>query len=161
MSLPYKILAIIVVLCTTFGIAYWEGRNSVAPEIQTVIQKEKADTQIVYRDRIVTVTKVITKKPDGTTTETDTTKTEESNKETDKEVDTSTDSKQIVPTNLEPPKYSLGVRYIAEYKDLFPAPTGGSLANWEGSLGYRVIGPAWLDVSAGEKRLGLGIRIEW
>jgi len=105
--------------------------------VNTVIEKEvKGETVTVYKDRIVTVTKIV--RPDGTVEET--TKTEEKDK-SKKKKETKTE-----PVVVSKPKAKYAVGYILRpkwpkgEKDLLPGPA----VSHGVSAGYNLLDPLWL-----------------
>lgn len=79
---------------------FYAGYQTGAGKVVTVTEHVKGETEIVFRDRIVTVTKIVQK--DGTVTEV--TKTEEK----DKTEKTKTDTNKVAVTAARM-KYSLGL----------------------------------------------------
>lgn len=124
-------------------------------ETVTVTKEVKGETVTVFKDRIITVTKVV--KPDGTTVET--TKTEEKDKTTNKKKSTT----EPVVVSRPHARYSLG--YIARPKwprgdnDLLPGPaiSHGVTAGYH--LGYDV----WLKagVIPSDKIYTLGVEVQF
>ena len=121
-----------------------------------VIEKEiKGETVTVYKDRIVTVTKII--KPDGTVEET--TKTEEKDK-TKKEKET---KKEPVVVAKSKSKYSVGYILRPHWpkgeKDLLPGPA----VSHGVSAGYNLLDPLWLKfgVIPSDKIYTLGLEVQF
>lgn len=155
MSTSQKIYISVALLVSVFGMGYYTGRSLIKPDIQIqyqdrVTEKQvKGETQIVYKDRTVTVTKTVY--PNGTTTTT--TKTEDKNEtadkktsETDKDT-TKTVSKTETAVASQSKNYSLGVSYfnqIHSYGDLLNLTSVG-VNNLEVTAGYRLLGDVWLE----------------
>jgi hypothetical protein len=124
--------------------------------VTTVIEKEvKGETVTVYKDRIVTVTKIV--KPDGTVEET--TKTEEKDK-TKKEKET---KKEPVVVAKSKSKYSVGYILRPHWpkgeKDLLPGPA----VSHGVSAGYNLLDPLWLKfgVIPSDKIYTLGLEVQF
>lgn len=97
MSNLFKSLAVLILLLAiSFFLGYKKGSGNVI----TVTKEIKGETQIQYKDRIVTVTKII--RPDGTIEET--TKTEDKSKSTTKK-----ETQKDVAVTPAKDKYSLGL----------------------------------------------------
>lgn len=94
-SLPSKILIFGALLAAAFGIGFFSGKKEVI----------KTQDRVVYKDRIVTVTKTV--KPDGTVIEE--TKTE------DKE-----GSKIKVVEKPSVPRFSAGIMAAYDFKEMRP-----------------------------------------
>jgi hypothetical protein len=121
-----------------------------------VIEKEvKGETVTVYKDRIVTVTKIV--KPDGTVEET--TKTEEKDK-TKKEKET---KKEPVVVAKSKSKYSVGYILRPHWpkgeNDLLPGPA----VSHGVSAGYNLLDPLWLKfgVIPSDKIYTLGLEVQF
>lgn len=103
--------------------------------VTTVIEKEvKGETVTVYKDRIITVTKII--RPDGTVEEI--TKTEEKDK-TKKKKET---KKEPVVVATKKPKYSVGYTLRPRWDTPDPSISHGL------SIGYNLLDPLWLKFGA-------------
>lgn len=150
MSLPYKLLALLIVLAGTFVGGFFLGKGK--KEVTTITKQ--GEKEVVYKDRIVT--KIIEKKPDGTIIEKTVTE-DKSGKTTEKQVDKSTQVKSALA------KYSLGLgierivttesigKTFREYTE-----------SYYGSVGVRVWGPAWAELQYQPRtnELRLGLRVE-
>jgi len=141
----------LVTMLLIFLAGFWTGKGQKEIEVQyqdRVVEKEvKGETQIVYKDRVVTVTKTV--KPDGTTTET--TRTEEKSKDETKTTEKTEVAKEESGNRTETPvssNYSLGVSYVAvirSYNDLLPG-LSPSVSNIQITAGRRLLGDLWLDI---------------
>lgn len=121
-----------------------------------IVEKEvKGETVTVYKDRVITVTKIV--RPDGTTEEI--TKTEEKDK-TKKKKETKTEPVVVIKSK---PKYSVG--YVLRPKwprgdeDLLPGPA----ISHGVSVGYNLLDPLWLKfgVIPSDKIYTLGVEIHF
>lgn len=147
-------LKLILVLAGVIG-AFILGAK-VASTTQVIEKEVKGETITVYKDRIITVTKIV--RPDGTVEET--TKTEEKDK-TKKEKETKKDSGQVVVYRV--PKYSLGYTLRPKWprgdEDLLPGPaiSHGITAGYH--MGYNV----WLKagIIPSDKIYTLGIEYQF
>jgi hypothetical protein len=112
----------------------------VASTTQVIEKEVKGETVTVYKDRIVTVTKIV--KPDGTVEET--TKTEEKDK-TKKEKETKKEPVVVAKTK---PRYSVGYTLRPKWprgdEDLLPGPA----ISHGVSVGYNLLDPIWLKFGA-------------
>lgn len=151
----HEILLALAILIGVFLAGFYEGRGDRQIETHTVVQTETktGDTQIVYRDRIVT--QVVEKKPDGTVTTT--TKTEQvadnierKTAETDKSSDTSTKTAPVLSN------YSLGLAYVSSYSELLDLTKPG-WSNLEVTAGRRLLGDTWLTL--GVQPVGRGFSL--
>lgn len=176
-----RVLGLIVICaCVVFagGFAVGWQKHTVSATTSTTTEQSSASdttshaavqTQIVYRDRIVTVTHTITKAADGTTSDVTTTKTEEkaADKATSKTADTTVHNEQqssgtTSTTGSNLPLYSLGIAVSHSYADWLPPRT----PIWQDAsvqFGYRVLGPAWVELQIAPiaHTAGLGLRWEW
>lgn len=127
----------------------------VASTTQVIEKEVKGETVTVYKDRVVTVTKIV--KPDGTVEET--TKTEEKDK-TKKKKETKTEP---VVVSKPKPKYSVGYVLRPHWprgdKDLLPGPA----ISHGVSVGYNLLDPLWLKfgVIPSDKIYTLGLEIHF
>ena len=173
-SLPYKIGAALLLALALLGSGYYLGKGHV--QTQTIFQDRviekrvevqvKGETQIQFRDRIVTVTRTV--KPDGTVQEQ--TRTEEKAKDTSQLVtqqETTHELEHVVAVEkiqipVPQAEYSLGLRYRG------PALNGQGLAGYrpdyrslEITAARRILGPIFLDAGlSGRMEVSLGIRID-
>lgn len=154
MSILSKIKLVGTVLCVIA--AFILGAKLASTHtVETITKEVKGETVTIFKDRIITVTKVV--KPDGTTIET--TKTEEKDKTTSKKKSTT----EPVVVSRPHVRYSLG--YIARPKwprgdnDLLPGPaiSHGVTAGYH--LGYDV----WLKagVIPSDKIYTLGVEVQF
>jgi len=95
-----RILILLIVAASLLAGTFYMGYKQGAGKVVTVTNTVKGDTQVVFKDRIVTRTKVVQK--DGTVTEV--TRTEEKQQETSSH--TSDTSVAVTPAKT---KYSLGL----------------------------------------------------
>jgi hypothetical protein len=174
-TLPYKIGGGLLLLLATFLGGFLTGRGQVRTETvfqdrivvqeKQVVVKEKAEVQTVvqWRDRIVTVTKVVER--DGTTKETTTTEEKQQDKRQEEiathnstEKQTSTDTTHTEISKSAEPKYSVGVRFLP----VGMAPLLGSTKdNFTITVGRRLLGPLYGDVGInGKKEVSIGFRID-
>ncbi len=161
MSLLSKVLLGIAVVGAIYLGGFYTGRGTGEVQTVEVVREVKGDTktEIQYKDRIVTVTRTV--KPDGTTTET--TKTEDKQKATQKEVKTtehSTDKETVVTASKS--DYSVGVREHVDYQSLLP--TASELRDRiEVTGGKRIVGDVWLDVGVqpGSHDVSIGVRVDF
>lgn len=124
-------------------------------KVETVTKEVKGETVTVFKDRIITVTKIV--RPDGTTEET--TKTEEKDK-TEKKKESKTDP---VVVSRPSPKYSLGYTLRPKWpgmdREVISKPTisHGVTAGYH--MGYNV----WLKAGAipADSIYTLGIEIQF
>lgn len=145
-----KLLAAVLLLLGAFSAGMKWGSTT------QVIEKEvKGETVTVYKDRIVTVTKII--KPDGTVEET--TKTEEKDK-TKKEKET---KKEPVVVAKSKSKYSVGYILRPHWpkgeNDLLPGPA----VSHGVSAGYNLLDPLWLKfgVIPSDKIYTIGLEVQF
>jgi hypothetical protein len=123
---------------------------------ETVTKEVKGETVTVFKDRVITVTKIV--RPDGTTEET--TKTEEKDKTKTKK-ETKKDSGTVVVYKI--PKYSLGyvarVRLLPEEDNILPRPTISHGVTGGYHIGYNV----WLKAGAipSDKIYTLGVELQF
>lgn len=146
MSLPYKLLAILLVFLAAFGAGYYYApTKTITQEVEKVVTR--VDTQIV--DHVIT--KTVERKPDGTTVETT---TEEDKKQTTEQKDTSTVSKSTPGSTG--PDYRIGARYwVGNAADVL-RPGYDRIGI---SLGRRVLGPVWIDLEVNKKEVAFGIDV--
>lgn len=154
MTLPYKILGVLIILLGVFLGGFYSGRGEKQVETVEKVVEKQGEVQVVYRDHIITVTKIV--KPDGTVTEV--TKTEDQDKKTDTKTDVVTDDKQVI-TTPQLSRYSLGL--FGQIRDIqlsqLPRPQLGV------SAGVRVVGDIWakLGIVPADKSISLGIDIHF
>lgn len=157
-----KWLAAIIVACSiAFGAGWYSKKPVEVVQVEErVVEKVVEKIVEIEKKKQQKVTKV-TKKPDGTTTTTiiDTnTETSVSEKgktsELDREASTTTE-KPAALGDAYRPSFSAGVEAVTDFKEL-------SLS-YRASLGYRILGNAWLQGSYDVKRneLGAGVRIDF
>lgn len=141
----YKILGVLLLAAGLFLGGYYSGKGD--KEVQII--EKVGETRTVYKDRIVTVTKIV--RPDGTVEET--TKTEEkegSSEETT--VDRDTHTKPALSD------YSLGAKYWRDYESLLSDDHLGSL---EVTAGRRLLGEVWLDMGVRKQSFAVGVSVNF
>lgn len=154
MTLPYKLLAALIMFLSAFGIGYWKGSGQVVEKIV----KEQGETKTIVQDHIIT--KTIVRNPDGTTTET--TKDETIAKQ--EETHTSKVATETGPNSAGAGgRYKLGLQYWAGSSSDILRPT-----DWKSQLGiqagYNVFGPIWIDGEIrpwGHKEAALGFSFQF
>ena len=159
MSLPYKVLAVLVLVLAAGATGYWQGRGDIqVREVEKVVEKE-GKTEVVYRDRIVTVTKIV--RPDGTVEET-TREEEHEHEETTESRETAADREtEKTPTQS---RYSLGISYSPS-ADSFDWREGkdGVVRDLGLEVGYRLVGPVWgaVGFTPGRREAHILVRLEF
>lgn len=148
-----EIGAALVVLLIAYAAGYFEGAGQVRTVTVEHVVEKQGDTQVVYRDHIITVTKEVD--PDGK--EITTTKTEQVAEHEDQKTEESVEDKKTEVTPAEK-NYSLGLLYNARLGDLLPGPSRVELDG-----GRRLLGPIWLDlhVVPVEREAAIGFRVEF
>lgn len=148
MEIVNKYTVGLLVALITFGAGYYSGKGDREVQIQEKVVYEKGEKEIVIRDKIVTVTKIV--KPDGTVEEV--TKTEDK-QVAEKSTSTSTEKDKVVVSTPKLSKYSLGLKYWIPLSDKssiegntvpMNAYAHRNIENWEAVLGYRVAGEVWV-----------------
>lgn len=134
---------------------YFSGKQDIQTVVQEKVVYKEGETLTVYRDRIVTVTKIV--KPDGTVTEI--TKTEDKDKTQDKKT-TEVDKDKSTTTTPVLSKYSLG---LYTQKELASNWLLRDNYKYGVSAGYRVLSPLWLKsiYFPTDKLIMVGIEIEF
>jgi len=127
--------------------------------VEKVVEKKvevKGETVTVFKDRIITVTKIV--RPDGTTEET--TKTEERDK-TKKKKETTTDSGRIVVYHV--PKYSIGYTLRPKWPNIKDAPLSSETYSHGITAGYNLGYNIWLKAGAipSDKIYTLGVEYQF
>jgi hypothetical protein len=152
-----KYIAGLIALAAVFLGGFYVGRGQKEIEIQEKIVEVKGETTTVYRDRIVTVTKVV--KPDGTTEETTRTEEKEGRKE-EKTVDKSKEKDSA--TRSIASNYSLGLKYWASLDDKSSVGNVRDTGKYELTAGRRLLGDVWLGVGYKlDKQVSLGISVHF
>jgi hypothetical protein len=144
-ELQRKILALIILLLITFAGGVYYGRGQKQIEVREV--KVQGETVEKVVEKIVE--KVRTVKPDGTVEEREITK--DVLKDTTERTVSVDREKKETPIL---PKWSVGGGVISSYSKLLPP-------SYYGSVGYRALGPIWIEALAGTEHLGVGIRVEF
>lgn len=147
-----KYLIVLVLLVASGLGGFYLGRGQKEIQIQEKIVTTEGESHIEYRDRIVTVTKIV--RPDGTTEET--TKTEEKEGTEEKKTKVAEKDKSRTEKSLAS-NYSLGAMYRLKYGDL----TRSALNSVEVTGGRRLIGDVWLDVGATTSDVAVGLSVKW
>ena len=142
-----------ILLAGAGGYYYGSGKKDI--QIQEKVVYKEGETKVEYRDR--TVIKERITKPDGTVVE----------KETVKDIDKSTDTKsaEVAKENrrvvtAKETNYSLGLQFSVDYKHLIDPTEYKSVENYEVIGGYRVLGPAWIELGGNLNHVTLGVRVE-
>jgi hypothetical protein len=141
----YKLaVGIAIVAAASLAIGLYLGRGAK----ETVVVEKKGEERVVYKDRIVTVTRTIRK--DGTVTET--TRTEDRSGSRDSRT---TDRSQKTVAQS---KYRLGLNYYRDYlKPLDFEPS----KDVELIGGMRLVGPFFLELGVRKESASLGIALEF
>jgi hypothetical protein len=152
-----KYLIGIAIAVAVFLAGLYTGKGQTQVQVQEKIVEKAGETTTVYRDRIVTVTKV--QKPDGTIEETTRTEEKEGRKE-EKLVVREKDKSTVTTPNLS--KYSLGLKYWAPISDILDVGRVKDSKNYEITAGYRVLGEVWLQTGYKlDKQVSLGIAVQF
>lgn len=145
MATRFYVYIALLLLAGAFAGGYYLGHG----RVETVIKETEGKERVVYKDRIVTVTRVV--KPDGTVTET--TRTEDRSGSRDTET-TGRDSS----TKPALADYSLGAGYVVRSVS---SVGNTSLSAFEIRGGRRVLGDIWGEIGLRNDSLALGVRYEW
>jgi len=148
-------IGFLVVLAAALG-GFYVGRGQKQVEIQEKVVTIKGETLTVFKDRIVTVTKIV--RPDGTVEETTRTEEKEGKKETkiaEKKKETDSVTTSIAST------YSLGLKYWAPLSDIPNVSRARVMDNYEVTAGYRLLGDVWLEAGYKlDKQVSVGLRVQ-
>lgn len=148
-------IGILAVLAAALG-GFYVGRGQKQVEIQEKVVTIKGETLTVYKDRIVTVTRIV--RPDGTTEET--TRTEEKEGKTEEKIAEKKKEKESVTTSTSS-QYSLGLKYWASFDDKFNVDKARDTNKYEVTAGYRVMGDVWLEAGYRlDKQVSVGLRLQ-
>lgn len=145
---------IITLSLTALGFASGLYIGQGQKEVQVV--EKKGDTQVIYKDRIVTVTKTIQK--DGTVTET--TKTE------DKDINrnTHTVDTEHLSTPVKLAQYRLGVSYWFQYNEIL-GEQQSHIFDYRNQVSAvasrRLLGPVWVDLYLRKQEAAVGLSLEF
>jgi hypothetical protein len=140
----------LALLLLGFAWGFSRGQENVETVVQERIVVKEGETKVEYRDKIVTVIKEV--KPDGTITETTKTEDKQGTKEKKKSI---VDNQKKQETKPVLPTYSVAGGVVASLGPDILTP------GYYISGGYRVLGPAWIEVGGNTKKeLTLGIRWE-
>lgn len=137
---------------------FYTGRGQKEVEIQEKIITTKGETQTVFKDRIITVTKVL--RPDGTVEET--TRTEDKSGSSSTKSSEKSKEKDTVTTSIAS-QYSLGLKYWASLDDKFNEAdrTVRDTGRYEVVAGYRILGDIWVEGGYRlDKQLSVGLRVQ-
>jgi hypothetical protein len=148
MTLPWKILAAIVLLGGAFG-AGWFARS---PEVITKIETQVKTVEV---EKIITRTVRVTEtRPDNSSTVTETTDTTSNTTNTVK--DKTNTTQPVAAATVARSKWSLGVAWMPSFRDPTWIPAVGE-------VGWRAAGPVW--VTGGyefkHNQALIGLRVEW
>lgn len=146
-----KILIGTIILLAAFIGGYITGQREEQVVYRTKIKEVVGETQTVWRDRIIVVTKTV--KPDGTVVEKTT--TAEKNKQQEKKYEqvAATHGKETTASTGEIDQYSLAASWALSR---YHPPTR---QDYQVTGGLRLIGPAWIEAgyrqATGEFLLGM------
>lgn len=147
MTLPYKLLAGIILLLAAAGIGYYYGNNNVKEQI---VYKDVIREQIVEK----IVTKTVIRRPDGTV--------EEIVREEDRQTDSKTNSEGTRTVRNVSPNYRASAALWAGSPSSFQQPSGANLGV---GISRRIVGPAWIEVQArplgNKKEVAVGVAWEF
>lgn len=158
MTLMHKLVALVIVTAVAAGTGYYYGRGNKQVEVREKIVTVKGETITQYKDRIVTVTRVV--RPDGTTEETTRTEDKQGSSEqrtTEKKKDTDTATTSIARS------YSLGLKYRTRLSDIPDIQQAGrDRNNYEMTAGYRLMGDVWIQSGLQlDGSVSLGVAYQW
>lgn len=143
----------LLALLVSAGAGYYLGTGNVQIEEKVIVKQGEDKIQIVER----VVTRTVTIKPDGTRTETETTK-DVTRDEQHSDTELSKD-KTVTPILAQ---YSLGIRFSADYKDIANIYNDAqNKDNYTVQLGRRLLGPVWIEAGVGVVDYSLGVRWEF
>ncbi len=147
----------LILLIVSFGGGYYSGKGNKEVQIQEKIVEIKGEKEIVVKDNIITVTKIV--RPDGTveeTTKTEEKKTVEKSKEVSSEKDIVSISKPVLSN------YSLGLKYWALAADESIVRDVSKPDRYELVLGRRIVGEVFLNASYRlDKQASIGVSINF
>lgn len=163
MTGAYRYIAILIGLVGLYALGYFHGHSDVPVVTQTHEVVTKGDTQtiekVVYRDRIVTRTVETVRKPDGTviTKEVDHSKEDTESDRKSKDVRT-----QVAVTDTEKGRtnYMLGVMYRLD-RNTIETADHWDRQNLELQVGRRLMGDIWLEATASQQDMSIGIMYQW
>lgn len=136
---------------------FYLGKGQTKVEIQEKIVREKGEKEIVIRDKIVTVTRVV--KSDGTIEET--TKTED-RQSSEKSKSSSTEKDKVVVSTPILSKYSLGLKYWANLSDKLSVGKMDDVSKYEMTAGYRTLGEIWVVTGFKlDKSVSVGLQLQF
>lgn len=138
----YGVMAIALLVLGSGLTGYYLGKGDKEVVIQEKVIYQQGETKVEYRDRIVTVTKIV--KPDGTVIETQ--KTEDRERKEEKKDTVIVDDKSSKSTPILS-KYSLGARYWLPLAldSLGDKNTYMNTNAIEITAGRRVFGEIWVE----------------
>jgi hypothetical protein len=142
---PIKLaLGVCIAMLVAAGLGYYYGKG----QKEVITQKVKGEERVVYKDKIVTVTKVV--KPDGTVTEEIKTEDRSGSKDSrTSSTDTQVRSKQS--------QYKLGLSYSVDYEK----PALQDPMSLHVQAGTRLFGPIWMDAQVGMRNSLIGLSLEF
>jgi hypothetical protein len=151
--MPVKFWLTLLVGASLLGFWLGHGQKEVQVIEKKVEVRVEGETKIKYQDRIVTVT--IIKKPDGTVTETTTTK------ESSKDEHTNTSSTTKDKSTQEETKYSAQYSFGLSTHPSLDATQYRDWHSYRAEAGALLVGPLWGTISYGNKEgILLGLRVE-
>lgn len=148
----WKLIVVLVLACCLVGAGYWWGSGTVVEKIV----KEQGETHTVVQDHVIT--KIVERKPDGTTVET----TKDETVEKQEETKTSSTVRDTAPGENRP-NYTVGASYwVRSSTDALGF--GRQLDGYSFSVSRRLVGPIRGDVQArpfGRREVALGLSVEF
>lgn len=153
MTLPYKIIAALLLLLGVFAGGYFTGKGQ--REITERLVVKEGETRTITVEKIVTVIRTV--KPDGTVEE----KTETADRTIDKNKDISEVSKDS-SSKLSVNQWGVGGLVKASLKDSTIEDLKVPKLEYGVVGSMRVIGDIWADLQVTtDKQLGIGLRVEF
>lgn len=151
----YFLIAVAAIAIFTGG--FYIGRGQKEVEIQEKVVTVKGETQVVVRDRIVTVTRVV--KPDGTIEES--TRTEDRDrKETSRSEEVAKEKSKV--TRSIASQYSLGLKYWVPNSDILDVGRVRDMNNYEVQVGRRLVGDVWIQGGYRlDKQVSIGLQLQF
>ncbi len=149
-----KYVALLIAAVVLFGAGFYAGKGQTQVEIQEKVVYRDSETRVEYRDRTVTVTKIV--RPDGTTEET--TRTEEKEKSEETTI-VERDRQKEKLTTLVLSDYSLGLKYWASLSDKLDIRDRN---NYELTAARRLIGEVWVQGGVRmDKSVAVGLSVQF
>jgi hypothetical protein len=151
----YFIAAILALALFVAG--FYTGKGQKEIEIQEKVVQIKGETQVLIKDRIVTVTKVV--RPDGTVEEI--TRTEDKDrKETSRSEEIAKEKSKV--TRSIASQYSLGLKYWVPNSDILDVGRVRDINNYEVQVGRRLVGEVWLQGGYRfDKQVSIGLQLQF